>query len=81
MALLAPRRGARLYQEPGQAADRSRPFTLRAGQRVEDVARLVHQDLAQSLRYARLWGRSGFDGQHVGREHVLADGDVVELHS
>jgi ribosome-interacting GTPase 1 len=28
-----------------------------------------------------LWGRSGFDGQHVGREHVLADGDVIELHS
>lgn len=72
----------RVYtKSPGKPADRSRPFTLRAGQRVEDVARLVHQDLAHSLRYARLWGRSGFDGQHVGREHRLADGDVVELHS
>lgn len=72
----------RVYtKSPGKHADRSRPFTLRAGQRVEDLARLVHQELAQSLRYARLWGRSGFDGQHVGREHVLADGDVIELHS
>jgi ribosome-interacting GTPase 1 len=72
----------RVYtKSPGKPADRTRPFTLRVGQKVEDVARLVHQDLAHSLRYARIWGKSGFDGQHVGREHVLKDGDVVELHS
>ncbi|MGH8030310.1 MAG: TGS domain-containing protein [Arenimonas sp.] len=29
---------------------------------------------------ARVWGKSGFEGQHVGREHPVADGDVVELH-
>jgi ribosome-interacting GTPase 1 len=40
----------------------------------------VHKDLARSLKYARVWGKSGFEGQHVGREHPLADGDVVELH-
>ena len=32
-------------------------------------------------KYARVWGKSGFDGQHVGRDHPLADGDVVELHT
>jgi ribosome-interacting GTPase 1 len=48
---------------------------------VEDVARLVHKDLARSLRYARVWGTTGFDGQQVGREHPVEDGDVVELHS
>jgi ribosome-interacting GTPase 1 len=41
----------------------------------------VHRDLAHSLKYARVWGESGFDGQHVGRDHRLADGDVVELHA
>ena len=65
---------------PGHAADRQRPFTLRRGQSVGDVARLVRGDLAHKLRYARIWGRSGFDGQQVGNEHRLADGDVVELH-
>jgi ribosome-interacting GTPase 1 len=40
----------------------------------------VHKDVERSLRYARLWGRSGFDGQHVGPDHVLADRDVIELH-
>jgi uncharacterized protein len=73
---------ARVYTKaPGRPADRARPFILRQGETVEDVARLVHKDLARSLRYARVWGRSGFDGQQVGREHRLADGDVIELHT
>lgn len=72
----------RVYTKlPGHAADRHRPFTLRRGQTVGDVARLVHGDVARSLRYARVWGPSAFDGQHVGPEHVVADGDVVELHA
>ncbi len=72
----------RVYtRAPGRATARERPFVLRRGQTVEDVARLVHKDLARSLKYARVWGRSGFDGQHVGREHWVADGDLVELHT
>jgi ribosome-interacting GTPase 1 len=72
----------RVYTKvPGRPAGRDRPFTLRRSQTVEDVARLVHRDLARSLKYARVWSKSGFDGQHVGRDHPLADGDVVELHA
>jgi hypothetical protein len=72
----------RVYTKvPGHAADRQRPFTVRRGQTVGDVARLVHRDVGRSLRYARLWGASGFDGQQVGPEHQVADGDVVELHA
>ena len=72
----------RVYTKtPGKPADRERPFTLRRGQKIEDVARLVHKDLVHTLKYARVWGKSGFGGQHVGREHPLADGDVVELHT
>ena len=72
----------RVYtRAPGRPTARDRPFILRRGQTVEDVARLVHKELARSLKYARVWGRSGFDGQHVGRDHRLADGDVVELHA
>jgi uncharacterized protein len=72
----------RVYTKtPGHPADRERPFTLRQGQTIEHVARLVHKDLANTLRYARVWGKSGFDGQHVGREHKVEDGDVIELHS
>ncbi|MBI4203930.1 MAG: TGS domain-containing protein [Betaproteobacteria bacterium] len=72
----------RVYTKaPGHPPDKDRPFTLRRSRTVEDVARLVHKDVARTLRYARVWGKSGFDGQQVGREHALADGDVVELHT
>jgi ribosome-interacting GTPase 1 len=72
----------RIYTKaPSHPPDMTRPFTLREGQTVGDVARLVHKDVASALRYARLWGRSGHDGQQVGREHVVTDGDVIELHS
>jgi hypothetical protein len=66
---------------PGHAPDKGKPYALRAGQTVADVARLVHRDLERSLRYARIWERSGFDGRQVGPEHEIADGDVVELHT
>src|SRR5215472_4811658 len=47
----------RVYTKvPGRPPDRNRPFTLRRAQTVEDVARLVHKDLAGSLKYARVWG-------------------------
>lgn len=72
----------RVYTKaPGKPVERGHPFTLRRGQTVEDVARLVHKDLARQLRYARVWGKSGLQGQQVGREHRVEDGDVVELHA
>ena len=74
----------RIYTKaPGKPALHDRPFTLRHGeQTVDDVARLVHRDMAQTLKYARVWGASvAADGQHVGRDHLLADRDVVELHA
>ncbi len=72
----------RVYPKaPGHAPDKGKPFTLRRGQTVDDLARLIHNDMARSLKYARLWGHSSFEGQHVGHDHVLADGDVVELHT
>jgi ribosome-interacting GTPase 1 len=72
----------RVYTKPpGQPPDRTRPFIVRRGNTVSDVARLVHQDLARSLKFARLWGSGAFDGQQVGPDHAVADGDVVELHA
>jgi hypothetical protein len=72
----------RVYTKtPGKPPDKNRPFTLRCGQTVEDVARLVHKDVARAFKYARVWGKSGFEGQQVGRDHPVADGDIVELHT
>jgi uncharacterized protein len=72
----------RVYTKPpGQPPDRNRPFTVRRGDTVLDVARLVHQDVACKFKFARLWGSGAFEGQQVGPDHLVADGDVVELHA
>jgi small GTP-binding protein len=56
------------------------PLALEAGSTVTDVADAVHHDLATTLEGARVWGPSArFDGQRVGREHEVADGDTVEI--
>lgn len=71
----------RVYTKtPGKPPETDKPFTVRTGGTVSDIARLVHKDLAESLRFARIWGRDVFDGQQVGPEHPLSDGDIVELH-
>jgi len=56
------------------------PFVLPEGATVNDLALLVHKDVAERLRFARIWGKARFDGQQVDRHHVLSDRDVVELH-
>lgn len=72
----------RVYtKQPGKPADRRAPFTLPRGATVGDLAARVHKDLAASMKHARIWGPSAFDGQSVHADHVLAEGDVVEIHT
>jgi ribosome-interacting GTPase 1 len=73
----------RVYSKaPGKKPDRDEPFTLKRGSTVQDMARAVHKDFAQSLKYARLWRESGaaYQGNMVNRDQVLEDQDTVELH-
>jgi ribosome-interacting GTPase 1 len=72
----------RVYSKvPGHPPDVGRPFTLRGGGTVRDVAQQVHRGMAAELKFARVWGGSAeFDGQQVSAAHVVRDRDVVELH-
>lgn len=71
----------RVYtKEPGKDADLQRPFTLPHGATVEDLAERIHKEVLAQLRFAKLWGPGVFDGQRVQTDHVLQDGNVVELH-
>jgi ribosome-interacting GTPase 1 len=72
----------RVYTKtPGNPADTDKPFTVRRGATVIDVARQVHKDIARDLKFARMWGTEVFDGQQVGPDHLVADADLVELHT
>lgn len=72
----------RVYtKEPGKAADKSAPFTLPRGSTVGNLASRIHKELVAQMKFARLWGPSAFDGQAVHGDHVLAEGDIVEIHT
>jgi len=56
------------------------PLALTPPATVIDVADAVHHDLAESFSGARLWGPSArFEGQRVGRDQAVQDGDTVEI--
>jgi ribosome-interacting GTPase 1 len=40
----------------------------------------VHKDFISKLKYARIWGSGKHDGVMAKRDHVLEDGDIIELH-
>jgi hypothetical protein len=71
----------RVYAKPpGKPPDMTDPFTLPAGSTVMDLARAIHRQLAEKLRFARIWGTGVYDGQNTQRNHVLSDKDIIELH-
>ena len=56
------------------------PVALHPGATVVDVADAIHHDLGRACTGARVWGPSArFDGQRVGRRHVVRDLDAVEV--
>ncbi|OFX15500.1 MAG: hypothetical protein A2Z18_05790 [Armatimonadetes bacterium RBG_16_58_9] len=72
----------RVYTKiPGKPPDRDKPFTVKRGSTLIDFAAAVHKDFAAGLRFAKAWGARVLPGAQIGRDHVLEDGDVVELHA
>jgi len=58
------------------------PLVVPQGSTIADVSTRIHKDFAEKLKYARVWGKSvKYEGQRVGREHVLQDGDIFELNA
>jgi ribosome-interacting GTPase 1 len=69
----------RIYLRNNGSVDEE-PAALPPGATVADVADGVHHDLGVTFSGARVWGASArFDGQRVGRDHEVLDGDIVEI--
>ena len=70
----------RVYSKPPHSEpDKTQPFILHENATVGDFAIKVHKDFYQRMKTARIWGKGVFNGQQVSKEHVLSDGDIVEL--
>jgi len=71
----------RIYTKlPGKKPDMTEPYTLANGSTALDAVRLVHREFVDKLKYVRVWGSGRFDGQQIPSDHVLEDGDIVEIH-
>lgn len=72
----------RVYtKSPGTKADLNDPMILKAGSTIQDAAEAVHKDFRRNLKYALIWGSGKFPGQRVKHDHVVQDGDIIELHA
>jgi ribosome-interacting GTPase 1 len=73
----------RVYtKEPNKKDASKRPFTIRKGSTVFDLAKRIHSDFYEQFSYAKVWGkRLKFSPQKVGGTFPLEDGDIVELHT
>lgn len=73
----------RVYtREPGKKEpDYDRPYTIRRGGTLLDVAELIHKDLANTFKNAKVWGSQVHDGTVVKGDYVIHDRDIVEIHA
>ncbi len=71
----------RVYTKaPGQKPEFTDPIILKKGSTLADAAASIHKDFAAKLKYARIWGSGKHDGIMAKRNHILQDGDIIELH-
>lgn len=72
----------RVYtKEPSKRFPSDKPFTIRRGSTVLDLARRIHSDFYEQFSYAKVWSRRlRFSPQKVGGSFILEDGDTVEIH-
>jgi Predicted GTPase len=71
----------RVYLKPqGGDPDYDEPLVFGGDATVGDAAEKIHRAFDGRFRYAKLWGESAkHDGQQVGEDHELADGDVLTV--
>jgi ribosome-interacting GTPase 1 len=70
----------RVYAKPpGKEPDLNQPFVVKQGTTLGELGAMIHKDFSQHLKFARVWGEAVRDGQMVGQDYLLRDGDIVEL--
>lgn len=61
--------------------DREKPFTIKRGHTILDVVEMIHKDLVEQFKFARVWGSQVHDATVVKADYIPADQDVIEVHA
>jgi len=73
----------RVYTKPRMGEVEKKPLTLPIGSTVKEMMKKMGKDdWIKTFRFAKVWGKSVKHGiGKVGLDHVLEDGDIVEIHA
>ncbi len=73
----------RVYtKEPGSKEETGRPFALKRGATINDLAKNIHKEFVSNFLFGMVWAkRLPFSPKKVGLGFVLEDGDIVEIHT
>ncbi len=72
----------RIYtKSPAKEPNFSQPFILRKGQKVIELASQIHEGLSQNFHYAKLLKKDLKKPKIVGKDYLLEDEDIIEIHA
>ncbi|OYT25700.1 MAG: GTP-binding protein [Thermoprotei archaeon ex4572_64] len=68
-------------KEPHNVKFSDKPFIVKRGVTVGELARMLHSKLYKNFKYAKIWRVETFPNyfKRVGLDYVLNDGDVIEI--
>lgn len=67
-------------RKPGEKENLNEPMVLPEGTTVKEVAKVLHRDFAQNLKYVKVWGSGSFPGQKVSKDFKLKNKDLIEVY-
>ncbi len=71
----------RVYTKtPGKPPDLENPYTLKKDTKVIELAEIIHKEFVKNFKYARLWRDSQDKVIIAGRDYILQDKDIIEIH-
>ncbi|MFH1126228.1 MAG: GTP-binding protein [Candidatus Altiarchaeota archaeon] len=67
-------------KKQGAKADFEEPLVVKRGSTIEQVCEKLHSSFKDKFLYAKIWGKSAkYPGQRKGLDHILEEGDVVNI--
>lgn len=71
----------RVYtKEPNSERPSPKPMILKEGATVEEAIKKIREEFLKYFKFAKIWGPSAkYPGERVGLDHILMDGDVIEI--
>jgi len=61
--------------------DFENPFVIKKGSKLIDLANQIHKDFSFSFKKAKLFKKDSKKFQIVGKDYILQDHDIVEIHA